>query len=381
MWRFSLFTKRWTKLFHEKRHADILPESLSSPSALLADKTLIVYGGTGYPFGENCSNDCHIIRPYERTIKKLVTFGEEPDATYGQSTFLHGLWMYVVGGTDGLNYNCDVHRLNIFTGEWQVVIRCQPYLETDPAGCYRHGVAFDREHELLYIIGGGSNSTLQSFELLPMLDLKTGSWTEARTLSDPFSPDPGIPATRLCHTMVQYDTDMGPEIVITGGCRGRDIQFNDIWKLNLRTLRWSLFQEAQLPYNLYFHDAATSGNGLMYVFGGVRASRDHSISSRINEVYTMWTTIPKLSEIAWQAMLYYAPNMPRMKRSLLIKMGIPANFVKRILQGRDSMCNFPSDCLSYIPKSPVYGEFNIHDEHNYFASVDLPEALEDDEVY
>lgn len=105
----------------------------------------------------------------------------------------------------------------------------------------------------------------------------------------------------------------------------------------MNTLRWTFFKTASLPYPLYFHDAATSGNGLMHIFGGVEVkgldddpNNEVYESERTNEVYSMWTTIPKLSEISWQAVLHYHPRLPSYSLSQLLEMGISMNFASRI---------------------------------------------------
>lgn len=71
-----------------------------------------IYGGTGYPFGETCSNKTFIYQPYKspKIIEKLSSTGDMPIPQYGQSMLVRGPHIYVVGGTTGFEYSCDVHR-------------------------------------------------------------------------------------------------------------------------------------------------------------------------------------------------------------------------------------------------------------------------------
>lgn len=200
----------------------------------------------------------------------------------------------------------------------------------DPKGRYRHGIANDDKY--IFILGGGTSTMAYDLDELPAFSLELHKWEHIRTEPDPLAPVPGYPGSRKCHSCVQYTTDCGDvEVIITGGYY-EDMQFfNDIWKLNLRTLRWQLFQTARLPYPVYFHDAATSGNGLMYVFGGIEVrDTDMLTATRTNEMYKIWVTLPKLSEICWEAMLRYHPTLPAWGRDRICEMGVPQKFANRI---------------------------------------------------
>lgn len=51
--------------------------------------------------------------PYKKrpkTIAALETTGDKPVPQYGQAVTLHDDYLYVVGGTTGFEYSCDVYR-------------------------------------------------------------------------------------------------------------------------------------------------------------------------------------------------------------------------------------------------------------------------------
>lgn len=50
---------------------------------------------------------------------------------------------------------------------------------------------------------------------------------------------------------------------------------------------------------------------------------------RTNAVYSAWLTIPKLSEICWQALNYYYPKLRDCSPDILLHIGIPLKFVQR----------------------------------------------------
>lgn len=228
-----------------------------------------------------------------------------------------------------------IRRLHLVTKVWECISVCREDIREDPKGRYRHEIVTDDTY--IYVLGGGNAETAYSLEHIPVFSFELQQWTVLHSKPDPSLPPPGYPQSRKCHSCVQYETDNGIEVVIAGGFF-EDLEFfDDIWKLNLSTLQWSLFKTATLPHPLYFHDAATSGNGLMHIFGGVEvkgldSDPENEVyeSERTNEVYSMWTTIPKLSEISWQAVLHYNPILPTYSLDQLLEMGISLKFASRI---------------------------------------------------
>lgn len=50
--------------------------------------------------------------PYgNREIERLVTRGDDkPEQLYGQSILVREQYLYVLGGTSGHDFTCDIHR-------------------------------------------------------------------------------------------------------------------------------------------------------------------------------------------------------------------------------------------------------------------------------
>lgn len=173
---------------------------------------------------------------------------------------------------------------------------------------------------------------------LPAYNLKKNEWEILTTFGNPDdvnsdSTHQGFPAPRRCHGSVQMLEEDGQdsEFIICGGYNGVKI-FSDIWKLNLRTLQWTKWKE-ELKYPLNFHSASLSPCGQMFIFGGICEifnEDEHVLTFRTNEIFSSWVKIPKLSEICWEALLYYAPKLTTLPKSQLISYGVPIQFVERI---------------------------------------------------
>lgn len=186
-------------------------------------------------------------------------------------------------------------------------------------------MAFDGT--FIYILGGGTASNCYDLQDIPAFDIKNKRWEFIKTLPDPSFPSPGgYPYARKCHSCIQYKAvDNVVHVVIAGGYD--DIfHFDDIWCLNLKTYQWLRLKTAKLPQPLFFHDAAASDDGCMFIFGGIMLE-ENNVKRRVNDIYKMWMKIPKLSAICWEAVLHYYPNIKNNNTEKLLEMGIPKNFV------------------------------------------------------
>lgn len=161
LWKFNISTRTWKRMDVEE-----MPDILASNAALLSGHVLIVYGGTGVPFGSNCSKDLYICNLNSGSDKLkfdlITTTGNCPLPQYGQAIVLVGHHLYTLGGTTGFEYSCDVHRLNLKTGQWEAVYTCKG-TDNEPPGRYRHEVAFDGDR--IYVLGGGTSTESYDFQV------------------------------------------------------------------------------------------------------------------------------------------------------------------------------------------------------------------------
>lgn len=99
--------------------------------------TMVVYGGTGIPFGLNLSSEiylCDLSSDFLWTIMEVKVAappkgfdGVEghvchlPKQLCGQAVVIDNHHFYTIGGTSGFNYFMDVHRLNMRDQTWELV--------------------------------------------------------------------------------------------------------------------------------------------------------------------------------------------------------------------------------------------------------------------
>lgn len=80
-----------------------------------------LFGGTGYPFGDKRSNKTYLMLPYScpRKIKPLHTRGsDKPEPLYGQAIMIRDNYLYVIGGTTGHLFTCDIYRYEMNSSDF-----------------------------------------------------------------------------------------------------------------------------------------------------------------------------------------------------------------------------------------------------------------------
>lgn len=158
-----------------------------------------------------------------------------------------------------------------------------------------------------------------------MYDIKTKKWDLLTAKPDNSDKDPLLPLPRKCHSAVQVD---GNQVFVAGGSDGQSV-FDDVWRLDLSDLQWTLMKKTVLPHPLYFHSGTVTSSGCMYLFGGIEPREESAC--RNNILYKVWLCIPKLSEICWDAIMHFDPELDTYDRSTLLHNGIPVHFVDRLL--------------------------------------------------
>ena len=166
LWKFSYVSREWTRVRTSGRPPD---ELASHCAALITDRYLLVYGGTGVPFGQSSSNklfvcdlntnewnliECDKYRDNKNTNAEIFGY---PLEQYGQAmTTDHSGHIYLVGGTTGFQYTIDVHKLDLKTRLWQNLYhKNQMDYFQFPEERYRHEIVlFDNK---LYVLGGGTS--------------------------------------------------------------------------------------------------------------------------------------------------------------------------------------------------------------------------------
>ncbi|XP_032827478.1 kelch domain-containing protein 10 isoform X1 [Petromyzon marinus] len=311
LWRYHLATGTW----HRVPTDGYTPKELASMSVVLHGSSLLTFGGTGVPFGESSGNDVNVCNLRSRCWTRLPSRGRKPSKIYGQAmAIIHGA-LYVFGGTTGYVYNTDLHRLDLGTHEWVKLEPCNGRDEM-PGERYRHEIAHDDTR--IYVLGGGTSWMAYPLDKINAYNLENNMWEEIMTKPH---DKIGFPAARRCHSCVQ----IGKDVFICGGYDGERI-FGDLWRLNLGSFQWTKLP-AEMPEPAYFHCAAVTPAGCMYVHGGVVSIQENR---RTPSLYRAWLTAPSLLELCWERLLASAPCLAHASPRHLLQLGLSWQLIDRL---------------------------------------------------
>lgn len=328
LWKFDSITQSWSKIKTEGAH----PEQMASHAAAYFRDHLIVYGGTGVPFGQSSSNKIHAcdLRTGVWQWLRPVNASEEtvPTDQYGQAIVVdsEANCLYAIGGTTGFRYTIDVYKFCLFTRQWSVLWK---RLDSDhdvfPQERYRHEIVLHNNQ--IYVFGGGTASACYGFKYIPVFDLATKRWIKLK--SNPTTPNSPIPAARKCHGCVKTTNN---QVFVMGGSDGEHI-FDDIWKFDLTNSCWQRIP-VTMPVPLYFHGMTISPAGKVTIFGGVNRIMANQLDTnvRTNDLYELWVELPPLEEQVWNAVVGYCNpvHLCQSTRRELAKLGIPTKFINRL---------------------------------------------------
>ncbi|KAH7640755.1 kelch domain-containing protein 10-like protein [Dermatophagoides farinae] len=316
LWRYSKLTQTW----HYLRCSGTAPVELASPCALLLEPNhLMIYGGSGMPFGSSSSNKMYICDldrlHWSRVIYENESHSIEdgvdvssddqpnqidseiPEPAYGQAICYDrdNDLIYVCGGTTGFDYSLNLHEFNLQTRKWRLLSRTPESIEPR----YRHEMALYQRK--LFIIGGGTSGQSFSMDKIPVFDLAAKQWSLVESKPWQSGEEQMYPAARYSHDCGQ----IGRLIYMVGGADQRQA-FADCWSLDLETLQWTKHVGCSLPQPCYFHSATISPNdGEMFVFGGVNCVQR---KRRSDAMYRCWLSVPSLQRMAQEAIIKFLHN-------------------------------------------------------------------------
>ncbi|XP_014674834.1 PREDICTED: kelch domain-containing protein 10-like [Priapulus caudatus] len=238
LWRFNIVRKSWEKL---STGVD-MPWEVASHCALLVANRLIVFGGTGIPFGKVSSNLVHVCDLKKVKWQVLDTTGALPLKGYGQAG-----QMLVFGGVINID---DQERHSELLPETVIGTQLIPEAATEtqlvPEAVIETQLILEAATETQLILEAATETQLIP-EAVPAFDLQKQNWEELPTVKDSRH---GFPQARRCHSCVKIKDD----VYMTGGYDGEQI-FGDLWRLHLPTMSWVKY-DAEIPILSYFHSTA-----------------------------------------------------------------------------------------------------------------------------
>eukprot|EP00064_Thunnus_orientalis_P012609 superscaffoldBa00001954_g12644 len=297
LWRFHFATATWQQV----RTEGYMPTELASMSAVFHGNNLLVFGGTGIPFGENNGNDVHVCNVQYKRWNLLNCRGKKPNKIYGQVTVFVAF------------YNCP----SVIIMYSQLCDSAAVYSVHKHLSTLSIFQAMAIINGYLYVFGG-TTGYLYSTDL-HRLDLTTREWTHLKPNNTPTDlPEERIsscpPVSQLC-----------AEVFICGGYNGEMI-LPDLWKINLQTFQWTKLP-AVMPEPAYFHCAAVTPAGCMYVHGGVV---NMSGNRRTGSLYKVWLVVPSLLELTWEKLLKTFPHVAQLSTLQLLSLGLTHTLIQRL---------------------------------------------------
>ncbi|KAK7007729.1 Kelch domain-containing protein 10 [Halocaridina rubra] len=313
LWKFNIVSNTWTRI----EGLGSMPEELASHSAVQVGPNMLVFGGTGMPFGDSSSDSLYMCHLPTGRWQKVLTYGSKPLPMYGQGVCVSDGKLYVVGGTTGYLYSIDVHCLDLTTRVWDQLSAKVRNMMSNPEERYRHEIV---EHgSCLYVFGGGRSRAACQLSHLPTFNITERAWSHTETRADPTIGT--FPQARRCHIASKVNN----YVYVHGGYDGAEA-FADLWRIDLQTFCWEKLPHKS-PVPLYFHSAAVTEEPCMYMFGGVKSLLEEKRTARVTKV---WLTIGKLQYICWEALCHYAPNITSLPPASLLQMGIPSYIVDNL---------------------------------------------------
>lgn len=320
LWKFNLTSNIWNRL----DMTGSVPKECVSYACILVNKKLFVIGGTGFPFAEVRSNVLYCFDLAILHWSVAPCKGTLPGKVYGHSLLHINGYIFLFGGTTGFFYNNEMYKLNLHSLTWQLISQPSSDGQTAPSPRYRQEmIAYGN---LLYLFGGGTSETEESLKTVWIFDTEINKWHAVISKPDQIN---GFPAPRKCHACVHYDND----VYVSGGLgAGDNPALKDMWKFHIPTSQW-IRLHLTLKNEIYFHAAAISESGTLYIFGGVIPSHldsDDSTSIRSNALHKVDLYVKSLGEVCWEYIIDKFPQLLLLPHSDLIKLGIPRMYLTRL---------------------------------------------------
>lgn len=230
---FNTVSLRWTKLppvrTGGREHAREVPYMRYGHTAVLADDTILIWGGRNDTEGA-----CNVLYAFDINQHRWFTpkiSGTVPGARDGHSACVLGKAMYIFGGYEQLAdcFSNEIHKLDTSNMCWSLVnARGTPARWRDFHSATIIGTK-------MFVFGGRadrfgpfhSNNEIYCNKI-KIFDTETNSWMNTHTAQL-------MPEGRRSHSAFAYNG----ELYIFGGYNARlDRHFNDLWKFSPEAFSW-----------------------------------------------------------------------------------------------------------------------------------------------
>ncbi|CAF0993449.1 unnamed protein product [Rotaria sordida] len=334
LWRFNYALRQWTL---ETTTGDGPDLTLASHSMCLYRQLIFVFGGTGFPFGQNVSNELYILDLKRRHWKRCPLLNQQPEQVYGASMIVKNDHLYILCGTNRWSYNSNVYDIHLPTLVCkQIGYTFDEIEDFNENGRYRQEI-YLYDNRIFLFGGGGSSGISFSLENLPAFDLTTETWSFVHTNPDPIH---NFPQARKFHSIFPFRKN---QILMFGGAyfdqtTGYHVPTSGhLWILDFEKLEWSMLQSLTMLKSTYFHAAAMNERGEIWTHGGVvhdsiENNNNNNRENRTTTLYKMHSRVLNLSEISWNYFLNCLSDRTSLIKQpqLMSQLHIPSRFIERI---------------------------------------------------
>ncbi|XP_057322940.1 kelch domain-containing protein 10 homolog [Microplitis mediator] len=267
------------------------------------------------------------------------TSGQVPYHSFRHNFIRHGKYLYIVGIERDYNKTFfDVYKLNMENDVWEVDYICRGLDANEPVGGgLNHTLVYS--NNMIYIFGDcglGRRRGPFSFLKIWAFDLEKSCWKIIETYGDE-NHTPQYPTDRNEVCVTSYtDPDSGEvNVIISGGSfHNREcdvyVKLSDVWRLNLTSLKWTCLERfgTVLPYHAYSHSMTISPAGKLVLFDSDMSDIDVEQEYGGSALHSTWLRIPKLTDICWEAVFHYFPNLKSMTDKEIMSLGLPLQLLK-----------------------------------------------------
>ena len=178
--------------------------------------------------------------------------------------------MYLFGGSNGLNNNETFFALDLNTLRWEVVKQKAFENNADnlPKSADEHTAVIMEDKMILFggFVDGERVNTVYSF------NFKTSDWKLLNIQGDQ-------PCPRAGHSAMAYSDDESDYMNVFGGKGEENDKKNDLWRLDLKFMKWQLLTDENAPICRSGH-CTILYKDYMLVFGGIP-----EITKELNDLY------------------------------------------------------------------------------------------------
>lgn len=256
LWRYNISTNTWIQL---PDNESLAPKPCASSSMILWRNNIFIFGGTGFPFAENNSNDLFMysLKSFkwmdlsklasdrkaasQRTAKvKTKHCGcyrivdSAPSPKYGQSMVMSpDQKLFLYSGTTGQLFLSELHTFCLKKLHWTEYKLCDKHILDQPVSRYRHE-AVTRGEEF-YVFGGATLDDYFEFNSVQSFDCKKKTWKNTTCKSTFKSGNAMVfPESRKAHSCVRHKDD----VYMMAGVNFLRGSLSDCWKFNVPSSTW-----------------------------------------------------------------------------------------------------------------------------------------------